>query len=1293
MQLSSRILTALAVLILAVTVVAVRAGSPGTLDAATGTIDVVNVGTCYTTSTDVFGLGDCDDGDEDGTFDLVANDNDPGEISEVGTVDATYSFDPITAADSPRGILKNADLIKVSIEDTGRDKRTPVLLRVGPAPTTISAEDYEKITATYKNIAIKADDDRAADPDATPPVTDEDVIDDLARIIGGSPVTADIVVTTTDADGDVTYNVADDMYWGDSASAYAENPGPNTGLGGSNTPPGPVPGNEGLKIQINPADADGETANGVQTAVQYLPMHSGDSAAFKFYGWIDANADDAQATDGSEPFGELGTALQPDEDQGSGRNIDDVGEPVAPWLTVAVLDANAVLQYVVYHTSEREVLAGGRKLGDYNGTNNPALDMQPAFTADEGANTDPPTDDVALKVQAKADGNVTIQDLWLMETGRFTGRYEGYLRLTDPDGDGGGENVQTDWGLQLDDATDESLDGAAVLGVQSGPVVIEYQDTDGKSRALPIDIDTVPPTVQVDVPAHASRGRDTTPAFAGAYSDADSGLREDSFRLYVDNSNDKDETGGHDETNNLALDLTVDQVEDPSGYVANEPKPIRSTDEYEGYVDGEDQFGVLEHGEIYDLEDDDDIEHIEGDRHDDGSATGTFSDSVRIRITVKDANGIDREVEEYNNTIDFHALVADVAGNVGFSDSDDSGPRLINDYGKTPGDDDPPKPGKYNVLGSYARHIFFLDEKEPEVQAGKTVTGFYGINDSKKPAVNRSGILIAFDGAVDADTVGVDTFDVTLDPETGQSSGSQARVVDTTVNGSSVYLLLGEELASSATPNLKIASGKSISDPAGNNLSSGGDLTGGNETAIEVNDGIAPILTVALSGGSGTGEGNEGPDKLTNKAITVIIESDEEIQTTPAITAVCSNIAWTVGTGKDAVTNELADYTSARSGGRDTATADFDKSQFRCGDGDATDETLGQQQVRSFSRPGLVWEFEWQNFEEPKKLPDGKIAVVAYGRDRKSYTNLDDEKTYNWGVVTAEFNLDTAKPTLDESSTPGEKEVVTETRPFILLNFNDKSSVTVEKFALDGTEQEVTTLGVRRYLYWPESMSIDGHAYVVEAVDAAGNPSGPIERTFTVAARKDFALKLIAGWNAVSVPANPIDPTIGSVFTKDVVDMVAAWDASDPEKPWSIATRMEGEWSTHDEFATLTRITARYGYWVHAQGFVTQRVALVGKSNRESADLVPADLVEIPTLPGWNFVGVIDQEGDQTQEHFGKVLETGGEMVKANSYLGKHAVKSYTWDAIRSRFDLLEGDDDVEIGQGIWVYFGEGIAP
>ena len=129
MQLSSRILTALAVLILAVAVVAVRAGSPGTVEAATGTIDVVNVGTCYTTDDEVFGVSDCNDGDGDAY--LVADRN---EIVEVGTVYATYSFDPLTAPDSPRGILYNSNLIKISIADSGRDKRTPILLAAGDAP-------------------------------------------------------------------------------------------------------------------------------------------------------------------------------------------------------------------------------------------------------------------------------------------------------------------------------------------------------------------------------------------------------------------------------------------------------------------------------------------------------------------------------------------------------------------------------------------------------------------------------------------------------------------------------------------------------------------------------------------------------------------------------------------------------------------------------------------------------------------------------------------------------------------------------------------------------------------------------------------------------------------------------------------------------------------------------------------------------------------------------------------------------------------------------------------------------
>ena len=75
------------------------AGSPGTVEAATGTINVVNVGTCYTTDTDVFNTGDCDDGDgnEPGSpqegYEVAGRD----AATKVDTVFATYAIDPKTS--------------------------------------------------------------------------------------------------------------------------------------------------------------------------------------------------------------------------------------------------------------------------------------------------------------------------------------------------------------------------------------------------------------------------------------------------------------------------------------------------------------------------------------------------------------------------------------------------------------------------------------------------------------------------------------------------------------------------------------------------------------------------------------------------------------------------------------------------------------------------------------------------------------------------------------------------------------------------------------------------------------------------------------------------------------------------------------------------------------------------------------------------------------------------------------------------------------------------------------------
>ena len=129
----------------------------------------------------------------------------------------------------------------------------------------------------------------------------------------------------------------------------------------------------------------------------------------------------------------------------------------------------------------------------------------------------------------------------MYETGRFTGRYEGYLKLTD---ENGGEGDDDGWGLDVRSAVGSDDDGAAIIGVESGPVVIAYKDTDGSNKLLEIEIDTVPPAIVIDSPAHESQGQDTSPEFAGSFSDRDSGLREDSFALYVDHVEDDNENGG-----------------------------------------------------------------------------------------------------------------------------------------------------------------------------------------------------------------------------------------------------------------------------------------------------------------------------------------------------------------------------------------------------------------------------------------------------------------------------------------------------------------------------------------------------------------------------------------------------------------------------------------------------------------------------------------------------------------------------------------------------------------------------
>ena len=171
------------------------------------------------------------------------------------------------------------------------------------------------------------------------------------------------------------------------------------------------------------------------------------------------------------------------------------------------------------------------------------------------------------------------------------------------------------------------------------------------------------------------------------------------------------------------------------------------------------------------------------------------------------------------------------------------------------------------------------------------------------------------------------------------------------------------------------------------------------------------------------------------------------------------------------------------------------------------------------------------------------------------------------------------------------------------------------------------------------------------------------------------------------MPADPVDTAIGAVFTDPAVESVIGWDT----EGWRIAVRRDGVWESNQQYGALNEIRSKYGYWVKSNNFVQQPIALTANDRGVGGPRTPKS---IDTKPGWNFVGVIDQDGDQTEGESGNSLkDSQNTPINAGEYLGSKYVRAYTWNATFNRFDVLREDNEVTIGAGIWVFYDAGIAP
>ena len=252
-----------------------------------------------------------------------------------------------------------------------------------------------------------------------------------------------------------------------------------------------------------------------------------------------------------------------------------------------------------------------------------------------------------------------------------------------------------------------------------------------------------------------------------------------------------------------------------------------------------------------------------------------------------------------------------------------------------------------------------------------------GDDDGDEPDTNnRQSIGVTFDDTVEG--VDPEDFQVTLEDDTNLvPTGAVA-------SGMMVFLELETDLPTDDEPVVRLQG--AVSDPAGNTTSSG---------SAKAEDGLSPVLTVELSGGSGSGDGANGPTALTKNQITVTISSDELLSGLPSV---------------------------------QVYTEDGD---------DADDDPDLVTSLSVVSQGGETW---IARATRSRLAMDGVMSLVVSGTDVSSASNTSEVGDPDPSKATAgetKFTLDSTKPSLvsgDSSTSQG--------RPSIRIEFDEAVTVT-----------------------------------------------------------------------------------------------------------------------------------------------------------------------------------------------------------------------------------------------------------
>jgi hypothetical protein len=810
-----------------------------------------------------------------------------------------------------------------------------------------------------------------------------------------------------------------------------------------------------------------------------------------------------------------------------------------------------------------------------------------------------------------------------------------------------------------------------ITGVDRTPVVeaqanstitVQYTDlTDANSATssgtkakatATIDVDA--PTPAVITPASGGSSKDRQPVFTGSASDIGSGIDISSAMLYVDVI---DDDGGVDAA--LAMATTL-------GSWLGGAASIDLANEYRAYTPTLDNTTTMIDGVSsvsWTVTTSTDIPCEDAANGTAANNTGLSSAHTNFAQLAGDTCSAAKTTPDAD--LDYFSSVTDLAGNRGFSDSTTTD---TNDGS--------------SFKDNYTMNI---DEKKPELDDANVKTGVYwnaGTTAEKTDKADR--MVIGFNDQIS--DAPVSSFKITTDAGTVLTPiAAEVGTKGTTAAGASyderskVYLTLPSALATNETPKVQIIG--NVTDLAGN--------TNKADTTANAIDNLKPVLTLALSGGTGTGASPDDTVGLTKSSMTFTITSSEVLSGVPTVSIFAEdygtgssyaaigdgtganvdasggsvnsgNIALatgaemltldttlaaaasavititadavidsdrdgsltdevTLGASTDAATVSSTDLTNlsvsavSNKGNNDVdvtitlaagaTTIAEDKSimisanHLAAAAGNASTSTIAEGTVTAVAQDASTFKASFDGSDtsfSDASAKDSKTVILS-ATDVNSNTGTLGTRDQSAASGLYKFRLDRTAPVLNNNPDGGDVGMQTTLpRPYVIYEFTDNSKVTVVSASFGGDDvlSKLATTNSKKYFMVPEAdLAAKTYAVKAKATDLAGNKGQEASFDLKVTSRKNYKATILAGWNLLSFPSDPVSNSVTAVFNNAGIDQVVSYNAMAKGSPWNVATK---DSATGIFAGGLETIHAGHGYWVHSDEFSSQSVALTG---------------------------------------------------------------------------------------------------